>query len=147
MASVQSVISDYVVERSGRPPQPDAKTGGYELAVDGRYIIQIWEFGPNVIGRIWLGDLPSLGSDRGAKLRGLMRRQLAELGKDDVILSVDEQSNEFYLHRPVPSAGFSTQVLVELLQSLLNAVERYHHRTEAATPIQAAPIPQMIIRP
>ena len=90
MATLQDVMMEFATRRSMSPPAVDRKTGGYALAVDGQYVVHLAELGSAVAAWIWLADLPNEESKRDELVHQLLRAELALLGEDGVVLSLDE---------------------------------------------------------
>jgi hypothetical protein len=121
------------------------KSGGFALAFDGRFIIHVRELGKAATIMAWLGDLPGAQGVRQATLRRLLRAELAGFADDGVVLSLDDETDELYLHRRLPAADLDVPAFERLLKDLLDHVARY--RGLLAKPQRLPPPAPMIIRP
>ncbi|MEM7021561.1 MAG: CesT family type III secretion system chaperone [Pseudomonadota bacterium] len=126
-------------------PNVDPKTGGYALALGGRYLVHIAEVGSQVAAWAWLADMPEDEQGREEVARRALRAELGLFGRDDVVLSLDEAETELRVHRMVPIAEFDADGMDSLLRDLIGSVER--RRAVLGGPSKAPPVPPMIIRP
>lgn len=145
MAALEDVIEEFAARRAIRPPAPDAATGAYALAIDGRYLVHFLELDGVVAAWAWLGDLPGAEHARESLLRRLLRAELGRLGADDAVLSVDEAAGALHLHHVVARAAFDLSRLESLLQSLVDNVER--RRGMLGQGPTTRPIAPLVIRP
>lgn len=145
MAALQDVIEEFAARRAIRPPAPDAATGGYALAIDGRFMVHLLELDGVVAAWAWLADLPGAEPAREGLLRRLLRAELGRFGEDDAVLSVDEAAGALHLHHAVARSAFDLAGLESLLQSLVDSVER--RRGMLGEPPTTRPIAPLVIRP
>jgi hypothetical protein len=143
MPALHEVIREFAVRRAIQPPAVDAATGGYALAIDGRYMVHLLEVGSSVAAWAWLGDLPREERAQETLLHRLLRAELGRLGEDAAILSVDPADGALNLHRLVASATLDLDSFERLLQSLIDSVER----RRGSLGERPSPIPPLVIRP
>lgn len=115
------------------------------LALDGRFIVHVRTSGETIILVAWLADLPTTEAARQATLRRLLRAELARLGGEAPVLSVDQDTGELSLHCRAPAVELDLAAFERHLQSLLDQVIRY--RGFLGEPRRVPPPAPMIIRP
>lgn len=146
MHPIHDVIADFARQRGVNLPVTDATTGELALALDGRFIVRVRPSGETVMLVAWLGDLPTDETTRQATLRRLLRAELAKLGDEAAVLSVERDSGELSLHHRVPAGDLDLAAFEQHLQSLLDQVIRYRGLLERPRRDVPPPAP-MIIRP
>ncbi|MEO1017593.1 MAG: CesT family type III secretion system chaperone [Pseudomonadota bacterium] len=128
-------------------PPIDPAINGYSLAIGGKFIVQFWEFGSEIVARTWVQAVRE-GEQTGTEiLERLMRFQLRRLGHDDLVLSLDPDDGDLYLHRRFSAETLDSLGLHRLMQEMVDGAARYRAVGSPEQPAPATLPPHMIIRP
>ncbi len=145
--SLADSLSAFFAERDLPLPHQKTERGGYAFALDGKFIVELWEDGDDVIGLTWLGGVPRDPAERQDLIGRLMRYQLARIGQDDLVLGLDDAEDSLHLHARWPATEVATLGVDGVIQRLVDGANRYRIAMGNQAEVAARPAAPMIIRP